>query len=87
MFAFRLLFQSHFRCVSTVLLVHFGEGYFLCYNKFLSCHKYAQSNPVRNTVYSQLVFFLNDQHLIQSAFYVVQVNEAKKETDVIRMTA
>lgn len=92
MIAYRFLFQSHFRCISLDIfqLCHwyvFVDGYFLYNNKFLSCHKYAQSNPVRNIDYSQLVFFLNDQHLIQSAFYTVQVNEAKKETDVVRMTA
>lgn len=84
MIAYRLLFQSCFRCISLDVFqlcywYVFVDGYFLYNNTFLLCHQYAQSNPVRNTDYSQLVFFLNDQHLIQSAFYTVQVNKAKKQ--------
>lgn len=36
--------------------------------------------------HNQVVTFLNDQHLMPSAFYNVQISEAKKETDVARMT-
>lgn len=36
--------------------------------------------------HSQVVTFLNDQYLMPSAFYSVQISEAKKEADVARMT-